>query len=153
MKKSQFHKSRYLFEGCRTTVFAFNRISLLQTLNMTLSNLAKTFIDDPLHSTKSFDEIKENINICIAKFNRIHNDFESKECQKNGPLVNKKFSRILLQAFFIFFIGAISIGYCIAVSRRSSLIGNFQEFNVGNITDSSIIGKFLRLKFMCSYIL
>ena len=122
-------------------------------MNITLSNLAKTFIDDPLYSTKNFDEIEKNINICIAKFNRFHNDFESEECQKNGLLINEKFFRILVQAFFIFFVGAISIGYCIAVSRRSSLIGNFQEFNVGNITDSSIIGKFLRLKFMCSYIL
>ena len=122
-------------------------------MNITLSNLAKTFIDDTLYSTKSFDKIEKNINICIAKFNGFHNDFESKECQKNGLMVNKKFSCILLQAFSIFFIGAISIGYCIAVSRRSSLIGNFQEFNVGDITITSIIGKFIRSKFMCSYLL
>ena len=122
-------------------------------MNITLSNLAKTFIDDPLYSTKNFDKIEKNINICIAKFNRFHNDFESEECQKNGLLVNEKFSRILVQAFFIFFVGAISIGYCIAVSRKSSLIGSLQELNVGNITDSSIVGKFIRSKCMCSYLL
>ena len=62
---------------------------------------------------------------------------------KSERFINKKCSRILLKAASAFVVGAVFIGYFIAVSRNSNLKGNFPEFDVSNVTDSSITGKFL----------
>ena len=65
-----------------------------------------------------------------------------KESNKNEQFINEKCSRTLLKATFAFVVGAVFIGYFIAVSRNSNLKGNYLEFHVGNVTDSSIPGKF-----------
>ena len=65
------------------------------------------------------------------------------EPTENERLIYKKCTHILLKAISVFLVGAVFIGYFIAVSRDSNLQGNFPEFDVGNVTDSSITGKFL----------
>ena len=65
------------------------------------------------------------------------------EPTENEQFIYDKFTHILLKAISVFLVGAVFIGYFIAVSRDSNLQGNFPEFDVGDVTDSSTTGKFL----------
>ena len=58
---------------------------------------------------------------------------------------NNRCSRFLLKAIMAFMIVAVYIGYFIAISRSSPLLGNYPEFDVHHVTNSPSTGKSFRL--------
>ena len=117
-----------------------------QTWNLSLINLTKTLMDNDAegldHSTqKKMVDFESNIYLQLGKCDRLHKDLEMKECKKIGQLINDKCSRILLKAISVLFIGTVFISYFFVVSGHSNLKGNFPELDIGNVTNSSIIGK------------
>ena len=60
---------------------------------------------------------------------------------KNDLLINRKLSKFILKAIFIFLVLVVFNAYFIAISRNSNMNGNFQEFDVGSVTKSTSFGN------------
>ena len=61
---------------------------------------------------------------------------------KKERSINQKCSEFMLKATLTCIVMAVFIAYFVAISRSSNLIGNFQEFDVANVTNSPLLGSF-----------
>ena len=66
---------------------------------------------------------------------------------KSDWRLNKKCCLILISTTVVFLLTAISIGCYYAASRDSNQYGNYKDFDVVSVTDSSLLGKFSHSKF------
>ena len=67
---------------------------------------------------------------------------------KSEDSINHKCSKCILKVTLTFIVVFIYIGYFVAISRSSNLIGNFQDFDVANVTNSPLSGKVLASKYI-----
>ena len=61
---------------------------------------------------------------------------------KKERSINQKCSEFILKVFLTSIVMAVFIAYFVAISRSSNPIGNFQEFDVANVTNSPLLGSF-----------
>ena len=61
---------------------------------------------------------------------------------KNENTTSKKCSKLIVNVTLTFMVMAVFIGYFLAISRNSNIIGSFQEFDIANVTKSPIFGNY-----------
>ena len=61
---------------------------------------------------------------------------------KKERSINQKCSEFILKVTLTCIVMSVFIAYFVAISRSSNLIGNFQEFDVANVTNSPLLGSF-----------
>ena len=62
--------------------------------------------------------------------------------KENESLMIKKFSRFLLKFTMAFMVATVFIAYLKVISRNSNLTDGYQDFDVGYVTDSPLLGNF-----------
>ena len=62
--------------------------------------------------------------------------------KENESLMINKFSRFLLKFTMAFMVATVFIAYLKVISRNSNLTDGYQDFDVGYVTDSPLLGNF-----------
>ena len=64
------------------------------------------------------------------------------QSNKKERSINQKCSEFILKVTLTCIVMFVFMAYFMAISRSSNLIGNFQEFDVANVTNSPLLGSF-----------
>ena len=72
--------------------------------------------------------------------NDIETDAKTK-LNKTRQIFNDRFSHFMLRTTLVFLVMIVFFGYFVAISSNFNIIGNIHEFNVANVTESSVSGK------------